>query len=191
MEKETKRLTMKRDEIGSLTTFLILAAVLLVGVYDALWSLSDLLSLVPYFIMAGMIGVLLWGFRERIEQAFRVHPTQQPTEMNAKKLELLSPIHMMIMAIGRFSPRQAALGLSGMGYPVRLDNIPNLDKVRSMFSEHADVLGDHHLAKWLEFDAQIKEYRDRGIIWVGKREWQWFDELEQEYQDAMRKANPT
>ena len=50
----------------------------------------------------------------------------------------------------------------------------------------AHVLGDHHLKEWLKFDEEIRRYADRGGFWVEKREWQWFDELEKEYQDAAK-----
>lgn len=62
---------MKRDEIVSLLCFILLGILLLVGIYEALWSLSQLLELAPYFIITGMGAVLLWGFRERIEDAIR------------------------------------------------------------------------------------------------------------------------
>jgi hypothetical protein len=105
-----------------------------------------------------------------------------------EKLSVYSPIHTMIMAVGKASPREASFGPSagiGIGRFVRLDDIPNLDKVRAVFSEHADVLGDHHLKEWLKVDSLIKK-DSRGGFWVGKREWEWFDELEKEYQDAAK-----
>lgn len=105
-----------------------------------------------------------------------------------KKLSVYSPIHTMIVAVGTASPREASFGPSagiGIGRFVRLDDIPNLDKVRAVFSGHADVLGDHHLKEWLKLDNLIKK-DSRGGFWVGKREWEWFDELEKEYQDAAK-----
>jgi hypothetical protein len=111
-----------------------------------------------------------------------------PLASNAEKLRALSPIHMMIMAIERFSPREASFGPytgSGIGrfVPLNTPNL-NLDKVRSTFADHADILGDHHLKEWLKFDEQIREYVGRGGFWVGRSEWQWLNELEREYQDA-------
>jgi membrane protein required for beta-lactamase induction len=65
---------MKRDERGSLVGVLVLAIVLLSGTYEGLWDVSDVLSPMPTIIMGIMLGLLAWGFRERIEQAFKGHP---------------------------------------------------------------------------------------------------------------------
>jgi hypothetical protein len=107
---------------------------------------------------------------------------------NVEKLKTLSPIHTMIMAIERVSPREASFGPgTGIGIgrlvPLNTPNL-NLDKVRSIFSEYASVLGNHHLNKWLKFDEQISE-STRNAFWVGKSEWKWFDELEREYQEVV------
>jgi len=53
---------------------LVLAIVLLSGTYEGLWDVSDVLSPMPTIIMGIMLGLLAWGFRERIEQAFKGHP---------------------------------------------------------------------------------------------------------------------
>ena len=62
---------MKQDESISLLVFLVLGVVLLLGVYEGLWPLHSVLEYVPYFVMAGMVGFLVWGFRERIENALK------------------------------------------------------------------------------------------------------------------------
>jgi hypothetical protein len=110
-------------------------------------------------------------------------PEAVPVASNAEKLRVLSPIHMMIMAIERVSPREASLGPNagvGTGRFVSRNAIPNLNDVRSVFSKYADVLGDHHMNEWLNLEKQIKEKRDG--FWVGRRQWKWFDELEAEYE---------
>lgn len=121
-----------------------------------------------------------------------VEPVGRPSA-DPEKLKALSPIHMMIMAIERVSPREASFGPTagnGIGRIVRFDDVPNLDEVRLVFSEHAPILGDYHLKKWLDFEAQIKLYRHQGGFWVGRKEWNWFLELEQEYRDARNAGLP-
>ena len=62
---------MKRDETGSIVASLVLLAVLCLGIYQGFWSLSSVLSLVPYFLLVAIIGILGWGFRQRIDGLFK------------------------------------------------------------------------------------------------------------------------
>jgi len=143
-------------------------------------------------IIASGIGVFIyavWPPRPSSSIQEVRPPRTMPVVLNAEKLRALSPIHTMIMAIARVSPREASFGPGagdGIGRFVRYDtpNL-NLDKVRFVFSEYAHVLGDHHLKEWLKFDEEIRGYADRGGFWVGKREWKWFDELEKEYRETV------
>ena len=66
---------MRRDELVSVSAFVLLAVLLLLGIHEGLWSLNEVLSLVPYFIIAGMVGVVIWGFRQRIENAMKATPS--------------------------------------------------------------------------------------------------------------------
>ena len=75
---------MRRDERGSLVGVLVLAIVLLGGTFGGLWAVSDVLSPMPAIIITIMLGLLAWGFRERIEQAFRGHPDQQVRKIEEK-----------------------------------------------------------------------------------------------------------
>jgi len=154
---------------------------------------------VPFFVpQIAAFAIQIGIFTTAILAIFSViyfYPSGEKTNSsNAEKLRALSPIHMMIMAIERVSPREASFGPYagiGIGRVVPLDtpNL-NLDKVRSTFSEHADILGDHHLKEWLKFDEQIREYRERGGFWVGKSEWKWLNELDREYQDTANANLP-
>jgi hypothetical protein len=175
---------------------------LLVVAYWGLIRMTDITGTTLAFVLlaglvtsfAATIGAIVKYLLGR--QQSKSHPQVPetvPVASNAEKLRALSPIHMMIMAIERVSPREASFGPyagDGIGRFVPLDapNL-NLDKVRSTFSEYADVLGDHHLKEWLKFDEQIREYRGGGF-WVGKREWKWFNELEREYQDTANANLP-
>lgn len=84
MHKSVKGFVMRRDELVSVAAFVLLAAFLLVGIYEGFWSLTELLSLVSYFIMAGMVGVLIWGFRQRIEKAVK---TVGQKELETREIE--------------------------------------------------------------------------------------------------------
>jgi hypothetical protein len=131
-------------------------------------------------IIVGGVGILVYLFWPQ---------PKTPLTGLVERLTALSPIHTMIMAIEKVSPRKASFGPYagiGIGRFVRFDTPAlNLDKVRAVFSEHADTLGDHHLEKWLDFEKQIRENQHKGGFWVGRREWEWFDELETEYRDTV------
>jgi len=151
-------------------------------------SSSDIIGIAAITVALVLIGWdILSRLRARTSRKVKL-PETVSVALNAEKLRALSPIHMMIMAIERVSPREASFGpYTGVGIgrfvPFDTPNL-NLDKVRSMFSEHADVLGDHHLKEWLKFDEQIRKTPQGGGFWVGRDEWKWFDELEKEYQKA-------
>lgn len=79
---------MKRNESISIFTLVLLTILLLLGVHEELWSLNEILSLGPYFIMAGMIGIFLWGFRERIERLFK--SSERLERVRTKRGQLLA-----------------------------------------------------------------------------------------------------
>lgn len=66
---------MKGDELVSILVAILLIGILVGGVYGGLWSLSSVVGYVPYFLWAGIIGILAWGFRKRIERSFRPDAT--------------------------------------------------------------------------------------------------------------------
>jgi len=57
---------MKR-EIASAVVALALVGALLSGVLGGLWAFLSLVQTAPFFLMAGIISVLVWGFKSRIE----------------------------------------------------------------------------------------------------------------------------
>jgi hypothetical protein len=151
-------------------------------------------------IIVGAVGILvhaLWPPRPSSSIQEVRPPETVPVALNAQKLRALSPIHMMIMAIERASPKKDSFGPaagSGIGCFVRFDDVPNLDEVRSTCPKYADVLGSHLWNKWLDFDEhirkQMKEHPEKGGFWMGKREWKWLLEFEREYQDARNVSLP-
>jgi hypothetical protein len=45
----------------------VLVLLLLSGIEEGLWALASLLLYGPYFIMAAMIGIFVWSFKDRFE----------------------------------------------------------------------------------------------------------------------------
>lgn len=58
---------MDHKEVLAILVASLLAVVLLGGIYESLWMLNSVVSLIPYFLVAGIVGVLVWGFRSRVE----------------------------------------------------------------------------------------------------------------------------
>jgi len=65
---------LRKDEWISITLTALLVVAMSLGLYLGLWTLDSILSVLPYFLVAGIVGVFLWGFRERIEDAFGKKP---------------------------------------------------------------------------------------------------------------------
>jgi hypothetical protein len=204
MEREAKRFTMKRDEIVSIVVLLILAVVLLVGVYEMLWSLSDLLSLVPYFIMAAMIGVPLWGFRERIDQAFRNHSAQQPTTSTFSPLELkqaranlkrfmeqprrdelhghlnlvFRPLMSAVLEMKEGKPTLPKAGSVGnYNNPWRL-NPKIIAQVVDVFDKYLPLVENEEVRKGWE---ENKDFLRKGEFWYGKEQRKWLENIERQH----------
>jgi len=45
----------------------LLAVFQWLGTFLGLWTLSDVMSYIPFIIFTAMVGVFLWGYREKIE----------------------------------------------------------------------------------------------------------------------------
>jgi hypothetical protein len=58
---------MKRGEVLAGIGAVLLVILLLVGVAEGLWSVTSILEYGPYFIILGIIALLGWGFRARLE----------------------------------------------------------------------------------------------------------------------------
>jgi len=57
----------------------VLSLLLLVGIEQGLWTLANLLQYGPYFIMAAMVGIFVWSFKERFELRTQELPSQYQT----------------------------------------------------------------------------------------------------------------
>jgi hypothetical protein len=75
---------LKRSETVSLLAIVLLAVVLLIGIPEGWWSLTAILSYVPYFIIAGILGMFAWGFRDRIQEGLK--PPQPERESQGATL---------------------------------------------------------------------------------------------------------
>ncbi len=73
-------LVVHRNEFVGTATAGVLLVILVVGVAISLWSLSSILSLLPYFLILSMASALGWGFRSRLGSLF-----QQERKRNAKE----------------------------------------------------------------------------------------------------------
>jgi len=58
----------KRGEKVSIAIALVLFAIIIAGTLLSAWSFASLLGFALYFLIAGLIGVLVWGFRGRLER---------------------------------------------------------------------------------------------------------------------------
>jgi hypothetical protein len=60
-------LMVRRYEIVSVVALIVLAICQWLGIILRLWTLSDVLSVIPFFIFTAMFGVFLWGLQRRLE----------------------------------------------------------------------------------------------------------------------------
>jgi membrane protein implicated in regulation of membrane protease activity len=68
---------MKR-EILSLVGAIIVIGVLFYALKEGIILMSDVSSALAYILVAGIVGILLWGFKPRIERALRKRPKAEP-----------------------------------------------------------------------------------------------------------------
>jgi hypothetical protein len=66
-----------KQEQRAIIVIILFIIALFFPVYLRWWDLSSVLSYVPYFLLGGIVGTLLLGFRERIEKFFGKKP--EPT----------------------------------------------------------------------------------------------------------------
>lgn len=69
---------LKKYEQRSLIVIALIVGAIFFGVYLRLWDLSSVLTYSLYFLLAGVVGVFLLGFRERIENAVGKKPVTPP-----------------------------------------------------------------------------------------------------------------
>jgi hypothetical protein len=199
---------MKRDESVSVAILIILGFVLVLGVYEGFWSLGEVLSLVPYFIMAGMVGVVVWGFRERIENALR---GTRSTDSDAGKIMLerlgriqdeprldrlrdrmecvYGPLHSAVTSLKE--GKEALPGGYTVGTPINAwTKYPEIMKsVIDIFSKYPNLVENERV--WKGWTKKEHELRDKKF-WLGKEVYEWFDAIEEEYNriDSELKPEP-
>ena len=93
-----------------------------------------------------------------------------------KLIEIYSPIHSMIVRVNKQIQREQALQMSAGGWVKACWS--DFSNVSVIFNQHVHELGDDNLKMWLEIEKEIKE---RNGFLFGKREQEWFDRLNAEY----------
>ncbi len=78
---------MKKGESLALVIAALLTAALLIGIPEGWWSLAATISYVQYFIMAGIVSVLVWGFKGRIDGLLRPRRTESGFQGSASAWE--------------------------------------------------------------------------------------------------------
>jgi hypothetical protein len=78
----------QRYEWVSIVVVILLAFSQWLGIYLGVWTLSSVLSVVPFFIFTAMFGVFLWGIGKRIENALgKTTTTTAPSKFKESELE--------------------------------------------------------------------------------------------------------
>ncbi|MGA9844618.1 MAG: hypothetical protein WBQ25_20140 [Nitrososphaeraceae archaeon] len=61
---------MKKEVVAGIG-IVVLVAIMILGIFMSWWPLNSvLLNVIPYFIAAGIIGLFVWGFRDKINNRF-------------------------------------------------------------------------------------------------------------------------
>ena len=197
---------MKRDESASVVTFLTLAVILLFGVYGGLWSLSELFSLLPYFIMAGMVGVLIWGFRRRIEDMLKgTNDSSSAGEIMMQRLKRLQnearldrlrdrmqyvygPLHSAVVSM-REGKDAVPKGYT-VGTPLNAwSKYPEImQRIIDVFSKYPNLVENERVWKgWTQKEHELREEK----FWLGAEVYEWFDAIEDEYNQLDSELKPT
>lgn len=64
---------MKKAEAAAVLCTAALILLLYVGIQEGLWAFLSLVQTAPFFVMGGIVSVLIWGFRQRIERLASSH----------------------------------------------------------------------------------------------------------------------
>jgi hypothetical protein len=169
---------MKREilsVVGAIAVIIILAILL----SERVFVLSDVSSALAWVFVASIFGILIWGFKPKIERAIRGKTREKEkvdTVLDRKLTEVYSPIHAMIAAVNSEIPRGSVLQLT-VGAWVKA-SLVDFNNISAVFNQHVHELRDKDLEMWLKIEKEIKQ---RGGFYLGKDRQEWFDELEAEY----------
>jgi len=70
-----------KHQIASVIGSLILAVLLVIGIQRGVISMTDVSTWLTPAILGGIIALLLWGFKDNIEQFFKGKPEPQKVEV--------------------------------------------------------------------------------------------------------------
>jgi hypothetical protein len=80
--------TLTKYQVVTIVTVTVLAIVQWLGIRLGIWTLTDVLSVIPYFLFTAMFGVFLWGLGKNIENALGKKTAQPPEEIEDKQLKM-------------------------------------------------------------------------------------------------------
>jgi hypothetical protein len=72
----------EKYELVTITAIIVLIFSLWLGIFLEAWTISYILSIVPYFIFTAIVGVFVWGIGKKIEKA--LGKKEPPIEENKK-----------------------------------------------------------------------------------------------------------
>lgn len=83
---------LRRKEIASIVGISFLFGMIPLGIHFGWWKLTDFLTLMPYFIIASIIGLFAYGFIERIDNFFDRLRSKRITQVSlSQKPKVTSP----------------------------------------------------------------------------------------------------
>lgn len=85
----------KKEELGAIIGITVLVIFILLGIYSGTFSMNSILFNGQWFMYAGIVGLFLWGFRDRIDTWFhkpvtvstssRLHTVEYAAEQEKKR----------------------------------------------------------------------------------------------------------
>lgn len=121
---------MHKREIGAICGIVTLAILLLLGVQFGMLSLNSVLSNASWFIFAGMVGLFLWGFRERIDLWFHKILPSSPT-----------PHEPVVDSSTRIKPDEQEGQDEGLKHYKSRSELPPFNKMLSIANVTVDMSG--------------------------------------------------
>jgi hypothetical protein len=145
---------MKQDEAVADIGAVLLVILLIFGVTEGLWSLTSVLVYGPYFIILGIIALLGWGYRERIE-ALRQKLSQKKPEVRQES-ELVSESEKLNFRNSLFEEIRAILE-NLLGERVLVSRIRHPIWISKTDAEKCRLLGEVGYASLSQFYKTIDE----------------------------------
>jgi hypothetical protein len=121
---------MKKREVGAVSGIVVLSILLLLGVLLGVLSMNSVLSNASWFIFAGMVGLFLWGFRERINAWFHKILPSSSTSAN-----------ISIKPTQKQASEESSAEIEGLKQYKSRSELPPFDKMLSIAEVTVDMSG--------------------------------------------------